>query len=146
MSLAVALFKINQCYLKTPVTGGLQRRTMHNLSEPELKRVWLFVLCVQESFFEFNMYAIAQPAATLLISGSALPALNQTHASQSPTEPTPAAPPPLITHDEQPSSAELSLKSQWTPLPLPLASPEWISFSAGLSLLGWFHVKAGPLG
>lgn len=89
------------------------------------------------------MYAIAQPAATLLITASAL---NQTHASQSPTEPTPAAPPPLITRDEQPSSAELSLKSQWTPLPLPLASPEWISFSAGLSLLGRFHVKAGPLG
>lgn len=97
-------------------------------------------------FFEFNMYAIAQPAATLLITASALPALNQTHASQSPTEPTPAAPPPLITHDEQPSSAELSLKSQWTPLPLPLASPEWISFSAGLSLLDRFHVKASPLG
>lgn len=66
--------------------------------------------------------------------------VNQNHGSQSPTEPTPAAPPPLITHDEQPSSTNLSLKSQWKPLPLPLASAEWISSSAGPSL----QARASP--
>ena len=47
--------------------------------------------------------------------------VNQIHASQSPTEPTPAAPPPIITHDEQPSSTNLSLKSQWTPSSPPIS-------------------------
>lgn len=64
--------------------------------------------------------------------------LNQNHASMSPTEHTPAAPPPIITHDEQPASTNLSLKSQWTPLPLPLASAEWISSSTGCSLQAVF--------
>lgn len=72
--------------------------------------------------------------------------LDGTLASQSPSEPTPAAPPPLISRDEQPPSAKLPLQSQPSPLPLPLAPAEWMSFSTGLCLLGRFQVKAGPLG
>lgn len=68
--------------------------------------------------------------------------MNQNHSSQSPIEPTPAAPPPIITRDEQPASTNLSLKSQWTPLPLPLASAEWISSSAGLSFQAMLLVRA----
>lgn len=98
----------------------------------------VFVLCAQESFFNSTC---TLPPSCLGSTG----ALNHTHASQAPAEPAPAAPPPLITHDEQPSSTELSLKSQWTPLPLPLAAAGWISFSAGLSLLVRFHVKAQPV-
>lgn len=103
----------------------------------------MFVVRVRESSFAFGVDPLAQQQHLPL---QRYGALDGTLASQSPTEPTPAAAPPLITHDEQPSSAKLSLKSQWTPLPLPLASAEWISFSTGLCLLGRFHVQASPFG
>lgn len=97
------------------------------------------ILIASSSLFVWCGVALRIQCVPLTSSGSSHYCLsytgvvNQNRASRSPTEPTPAAPPPLITHDEQPSSTNLSLKSQWTPLPLPLASAEWISSSAGLT-------------
>lgn len=118
---------------------------MHNLCENGALVYLAVCFACAGVFFEFSVCPLAQQQRFSL-QPRRYGVLNRTHASQSPTEPTPAALPPLITHDEQPSSAKLSLNSQWTPLPLPLASAEWISFSAGFCLLGRFHVKASPLG
>lgn len=143
MFLAVPLFQTKPFYLKTPVMAASEEHNAQPLCERSPSVSVCFVCA--GAFFEFSVYPLAQQQHFSL-QPRRYGALNRTHASQSPTEPTPAAPPPLIAHDEQPSSAKLSLKSQWTPLPLPLASAEWISFSAGLCLLGRFHVKASPLG
>lgn len=108
------------------------------------------LLCITNSVLLFSPYSaqfVSEFSAFPFISNTSISSyycfyytslVNPNHASQSPTEPTPAAPPPIITRDEQPASTNLSLKSQWTPLPLPLASAEWISSSTGLSLQAGF--------
>lgn len=130
----------------------LNRSIKSNLAVMELS-LPIFIrssplLCITNSVFApYSAQFVSEFSAFPFISNTSISSyycfyytslVNPNHASQSPTESTPAAPPPIITRDEQPASTNLSLKSQWTPLPLPLASAEWISSSTGLSLQAGF--------